>query len=204
MVRSLRQTDVAASRSSSKRPPSPPGTRRQSKRTKQATSSVAAKLDARKSKYFEQDSHDEQDPSEPFSDAGSAADPEASGYEDEDGGATSSALSSEAASEPDVSGEEEKKPRKRGRPNADGKAVKKQSKNEEVWRPGVKAGLGPGTQLVIKKPKARGAGSTPYSSDRIHPNTMLFLRDLAGNNDREWLRRKMLLHIASMLSSAQD
>lgn len=28
----------------------------------------------------------------------------------------------------------------------------------------------------------------PYKKDQIHPNTLLFLKDLAANNDREWLR----------------
>lgn len=63
-------------------------------------------------------------------------------------------------------------------------------KGEELWRPGVKAGMGPGTQVVIKKPKARPAGQTPYSDETIHPNTMDFLRDLKANNDRQWLKSK--------------
>ena len=58
----------------------------------------------------------------------------------------------------------------------------------ELWREGVKTGLGPGQQVVIKKPKARPAGKVPYSDGSIHPNTLLFLKDLKGNNDREWLK----------------
>ncbi|KAK5175235.1 uncharacterized protein LTR77_000372 [Saxophila tyrrhenica] len=61
-------------------------------------------------------------------------------------------------------------------------------KGGELWRQGVKAGLGPGTQVVIKKPRARPAGNTPYQDDAIHPNTFLFLKDLKRNNDREWLK----------------
>jgi hypothetical protein len=56
----------------------------------------------------------------------------------------------------------------------------------ELWRSGAK--LAPGTQLIIKKPKARDAGDTPYTDDTLHPNTMLFLKDLAANNDRQWLK----------------
>lgn len=53
-----------------------------------------------------------------------------------------------------------------------------------------KLGLGPGKQVIIKKPKARPAGSTPYTDETIHPNTLLFLADLKVNNNREWLKCK--------------
>jgi hypothetical protein len=72
------------------------------------------------------------------------------------------------------------------------KETKAISTSGELWRPGVKTGLGPGTQVVIKKPKARDAGSTPYTDNTIHPNTMLFLKDLAANNDRQWLKSELL------------
>jgi hypothetical protein len=64
------------------------------------------------------------------------------------------------------------------------------TKENDLLRPGVKAGLGPGTEVVIKKPKARSAGKTPYRDDTIHPNTMLFLEDLKANNERQWLKSK--------------
>jgi len=60
------------------------------------------------------------------------------------------------------------------------------TKGGEIWRNGVKAGLGPGKQVIIKKPKARPAGKTPYQDDTIHPNTFLFLKDLKAHNDRNW------------------
>jgi hypothetical protein len=53
-----------------------------------------------------------------------------------------------------------------------------------------KTGLGPDTEVVIKKPKARSAGKIPYTNGTIHPNTMLFLQDLAANNNRSWLKSK--------------
>ena len=53
-----------------------------------------------------------------------------------------------------------------------------------------KTGYGPGTQVIIKKPKARPAGKTPYKEDTIHPNTLLFLADLKANNNRQWLKSK--------------
>lgn len=43
---------------------------------------------------------------------------------------------------------------------------------------------------MIKKPKARPAGKTPYASHTIHPNTFLFLHELKGNNNREWLKSR--------------
>jgi hypothetical protein len=62
------------------------------------------------------------------------------------------------------------------------------SEKEELWREGVKTGLGPGKEVFIKKPKARDPGDTPYKDETLHPNTMLFLEDLAKNNDRQWLK----------------
>lgn len=64
------------------------------------------------------------------------------------------------------------------------------AKGKELWREGVRAGLGPGKEVFIEKPKPRDQGDVPYQDDRIHPNTLLFLRDLKENNDREWLKRK--------------
>lgn len=69
----------------------------------------------------------------------------------------------------------------------------KGNKGSELWRQGVRAGLGPGTEMVIERPKPRDAGKVPYSDHTIHPNTMLFLGDLRANNDREWLKSKMQL-----------
>ncbi|QDS70534.1 hypothetical protein FKW77_010339 [Venturia effusa] len=63
------------------------------------------------------------------------------------------------------------------------------SSNKSVlWRPGVSTGMEAGTQVIIRKPKPRDAGKTPYADDTIHPNTLLFLEDLAANNDRGWLK----------------
>lgn len=41
---------------------------------------------------------------------------------------------------------------------------------------------------IIPLPKAREAGDIPYEDGRIHKNTMLFLKDLKANNNREWMR----------------
>jgi hypothetical protein len=62
------------------------------------------------------------------------------------------------------------------------------SSKKDLWREGVKTGLGPGKEVFIKKPKARDAGYTPYEDETLHPNTLLFLEDLAENNERQWLK----------------
>jgi hypothetical protein len=41
---------------------------------------------------------------------------------------------------------------------------------------------------IIPLPKAREAGDIPFEDGRIHENTMLFLKDLKANNNREWMR----------------
>ncbi|KAL4997031.1 hypothetical protein BDV10DRAFT_170532 [Aspergillus recurvatus] len=74
------------------------------------------------------------------------------------------------------------------------------SEKKELWREGVKTGLGPGKEVFIKKPKARDPGDIPYTDDTLHPNTMLFLKDLAKNNERQWLKA----HDADYRASKKD
>ena len=54
----------------------------------------------------------------------------------------------------------------------------------------MKTGLGPGKQVIIERPKPRGDGGIQYVPEKVHPNTMAFLKDLKHNNDREWLKSK--------------
>ncbi|KAF1963181.1 hypothetical protein CC80DRAFT_487575 [Byssothecium circinans] len=75
---------------------------------------------------------------------------------------------------------------------------KKKLDEKELWKVGAK--LEPGTQIIIKKPKAREAGDTPYTDETIHPNTMLFLEDLRANNERQWLKA----HDADYQASLDD
>ncbi|CAD0027982.1 unnamed protein product [Aureobasidium pullulans] len=101
------------------------------------------------------------------------------------------------------SSEEEQRPRKRRTPastKTSQTAPAAGTKGKELWRQGVSTGLAPGIQVIIKKPEPRAAGSTPYSDDTIHPNTMLFLKDLKANNDREWLK----MYDADYRSSLKD
>ncbi|RMY53400.1 hypothetical protein D0865_05274 [Hortaea werneckii] len=98
---------------------------------------------------------------------------------------------SDDADDYDQDSEKESKSRKgstQGKRSQSSTAVK--TKGTDVWRTGVKAGLGPGNEVVIKRPKARAAGSIPYSDESIHPNTFLFLQELKENNNREWLKRR--------------
>ena len=73
------------------------------------------------------------------------------------------------------------------------------TKQNDLLKPGVKTGLGPGTQVAIKKPKARPAGKIPYEDDTIHPNTFLFLKDLKANNERQWLKSKCRLSYSNVV-----
>ncbi|KAF2098125.1 hypothetical protein NA57DRAFT_76920 [Rhizodiscina lignyota] len=185
--RSQRQSTTSTPRSSSKRARTEEQTLSAgAKRPKRHSSTTNLKSTPTKSKYFEPDS--EEDDGE---EAESSVEQEESGNEDEEANDAVSARSSEEELESEVSDEGEK-PKKRGKPQVSkGKSVKASktaSGKKELWMPGVKAGLGPGTQVVIKKPKARAAGDTPYSDETIHPNTMLFLKDLMANNNRQWMK----------------
>ena len=169
-----------------------PGSRT-SKRIKDSASNTPATSTPKKSKYFE----------EPGSEGDeielSSAAEEASGYEDEDV-SVSEAPTSEESGEDNYDSEEDQKPKRKAKksPGGIGTAIVNAGKN--LWREGVKAGLGPGKQVFIEKPKPRGDGGVKYVPDRIHPNTMLFLADLKKNNDREWLK----MHDPDYRQSWQD
>lgn len=95
---------------------------------------------------------------------------------------------SEVDSDAEASDEESvpKKATPRGRSQKGQSSVQKKANEKDLWKPGAK--LEPGTRLIIKKPKAREAGDTPYTESTIHPNTMLFLQEIKDNNDRQWLK----------------
>ncbi len=160
--------------------------------------SAASKTTTKKSQFFYHESS--------TSDIESEINNEESGYEDED--ASISAVSTPPESHIDDEEEEEEeevdgyasqdaksKTRRSGGKNGSAVAAvtPKAAKGQELWRPGVKTDLAPGEAVFIKLPKAREAGKTPYKDQTVHPNTMLFLRDLKGNNDREWLKGGLFL-----------
>ena len=127
-----------------------------------------------------------EDDEEEDAESSSPGDDEASEFGDH---AADSSLS-EAGEDSDS--EEAPKSRKKATPSrGTSSATVIRTKSNELWRPGVSAGLGPGKQVVIKKPKARAAGKTPYQDETIHSNTLLFLKDLKANNDRQWLKSKL-------------
>lgn len=116
-------------------------------------------------------------PEEDLSEFGSA--PESDDAEDDEDGDEDEEYESEV--------EKPKSRKKSSSTKTSAGSARKQS-GGELWREGVKTGLGPGQEVIIKKPKARPAGKVPYSDETIHPNTLLFLKDLKGNNNREWLK----------------
>lgn len=70
----------------------------------------------------------------------------------------------------------------------EGKRASQPTKGKELWREGMRTGLGPGKEVFIELPKARNPGDIPYEDHTIHPNTMLFLGDLKENNNRGWFK----------------
>ena len=150
------------------------------------------KATSTKSEYFEPSGKHGKDVKDETSDE------EESSPDDEDisnfGDEAESSSSSDAEDDDDdddYESEREVDPQKRKK-TTPGKgtstATPLRTKGNDLLRPGVKTGLGPGTQVVIKKPKSRPAGKTPYRDAAIHPNTLLFLKDLKSNNERQWLK----------------
>ena len=137
---------VSASRSSSKRPAQDTPSR-QSKRTR-AT--------ARRS-YAEPATDDDEDGTNKVTATSDEAElSEASGFEDPSEGSPTS------ESEQDESGSDEDTKPNRGRSAKKNLPLhRKHADEKELWKQGAK--LAPGTQLIIKKPKARDAGDTPYT-----------------------------------------
>ncbi|KAF1929323.1 uncharacterized protein M421DRAFT_419853 [Didymella exigua CBS 183.55] len=155
--------------------------------------SKRARATARKS-YVEPDTDSEADPGI----AGTKVDVESGDISDFE---AQSEKESTSESEPDddASDEEPKfqKGSLRSRPQKK-RTNTQQIDEKELWKPGAK--LRPGTQLIIKKPKARDAGDTAYTESTIHPNTMLFLQEIKANNDRQWLK----LHDPDYRVAVQD
>jgi hypothetical protein len=145
---------------------------------------LSVKSTSKKSKYFEPESSAESEDNESDGDSGSA-------YEEPDPEEDQEV--SDHQSELEEASESEEEPKavkgKQGKARiatSDADALK----GKELWREGVRTGLGPGKEVFIRKPKARDAGNVAYEDETLHPNTKLFLQDLAENNEREWLKGK--------------
>lgn len=153
-----------------------------------------------KSKYFKQPGHHSEDAEDAEdeqleSEELSSHQEEGSDFESESQEASSDDDEDEYDSEAESKPSSTKKAKTPATPKAS--AAIRTKGNDNLLRPGVKTGLGHGTEVVIKKPKARPAGKTPYRDDTIHPNTLLFLEELKANNERQWLKSEchpFLLH----------
>lgn len=144
------------------------------------------------SKYFKKDktkveATDDEDADERDAGSSSSDDDEVSDFEHESEKATTSDSGGDVSSDSDEAPKSGKSAK-----HKKGAAISQtvNAKASELWRPGVKTGLGPGNQVVIKKPQARPAGKIPYQDNTIHPNTLLFLKELKANNERQWLKSK--------------
>lgn len=156
---------------------------RSSKRLKTAAqSSPASKATPTKSKYFEHSDEDEEN-----GDEEEEANNSGSGYEDEDASQTES--SDATSEESDDSEEDTRRSKKRQQSKQTNGSPQHAIKGKkDLWREGVKTGLGPGKAVYIEKPKARGDGGIKYVPEKLHPNTFEFLKDLKKNNDRIWFK----------------
>ncbi|KAF1835786.1 hypothetical protein BDW02DRAFT_495181 [Decorospora gaudefroyi] len=177
--KATKNTSASASRSSSKRP-APEAPARQSKR---------ARATARKS-YVEPGSETDEadgDMKEEAPSSENESEAAASDYEEQsDKNPSSSEPEQDEADSDDDDHAKVKRATPKGRPAKSLPMHSKHVDEKELWSQGAK--LAPGTRVIIKKPKARDAGDTPYLDGTIHPNTMLFLKDLKANNDRQWLK----------------
>lgn len=163
----------------------------------QLSSSKRSRSEKTKSRYFagpagagEDDNDDSMQDDE--DDAPSTTDETASEFDVDDGdvGVDESAGSAE---DDDESEEETPSRGKKGRQSGMAKSAAIQNKTGGSVKVGGKTGIGPGTQVIIKKPKARPAGKVPYAHETIHPNTLLFLADLKANNKRDWLKSRLFV-----------
>lgn len=172
------------------------------KRKRLSTGSTV-KSTAKKSKYFDGSETDES-PSDDEDDSGSSYGQDEATEDDQSAG--------EEAISDEESEENVPKRRGRGRPASSAKTqntdpvedeksspTQTDNKSKELWREGVRTGLGPGKEVFIRKPKPRDLGGIDYKDDTIHPNTILFLKDLKKNNERQWLKGKRFGNNVSVL-----
>lgn len=188
MARKATKSSTVTPRNSIKRAAPDPPPSRQSKRSK-----------AGRKSYAEPASEEENsDDVKQFVGKKEESDDGGSEFEDANDNAALSESAAEEIDGEDDDGSEPEKSTARGRGAK--RAVlpsrgKKHANEEELWKDGAK--LEPGKQIIIKRPKAREAGKTPYTDETIHPNTMLFLQDLRSHNDRQWLKGSNIISTTS-------
>ncbi|KAL4898821.1 hypothetical protein BDV59DRAFT_10569 [Aspergillus ambiguus] len=160
--------------------------KRQKSQDRRSSTTKSARSTETKSKYFQNkdSSESSSEPEDPTSD-----------YEAPAGAASEGSPSNEEAVGKPIteqtktkrlskSREKVKKTEAQNSPESDSAALE----DKQLWKEGVKTGLGPGKEVFIKKPKARDPGNVAYKDQTLHPNTLLFLKDLAKNNERAWLK----------------
>ncbi|KAK6822236.1 hypothetical protein RU639_006910 [Aspergillus parasiticus] len=156
------------------------GSKRQKSDITTTTTGRPVRSTSKKSKYFQEEYSDD---SGTDSNNGSPPEDSPSNYDDSASSAADSvAFHTARSNKGDTEGNRKKSD-----------SVPKGDTNEalndkQLWKEGVRAGLGPGKEVFVKKPKARDAGTVPYQEHTLHPNTFLFLADLAENNERAWLK----------------
>ncbi|KXT02513.1 hypothetical protein AC578_4192 [Pseudocercospora eumusae] len=174
--RSQRISDTPAQLARHKRAASGSGlTGSEPKRSRQA--SKAANATPTKSQYFQADDSQQDDTDEDkAASSPDAHDLSESDFDDDNSPAEESPGDEDSDTEHEDS--------------ANGRHAKNRTsvrtKNDAGWKT---TGLEPGVEVIQKKPKARPAGKVAYANETIHPNTLLFLKDLKANNRREWLKR---------------
>jgi hypothetical protein len=152
------------------------------KRVKSNADLSQVKSTTSKSKYFE--SEDSEPESESDESVGASSESAYEEAKDESSSAEEAELEEPSDSEEDT----KKKTSARGKQRQSTGGGTDALRGKELWREGAKLDLKPGQEVIIAKPKAREAGKTPYQDETLHPNTRLFLIDLADNNDRQWLK----------------
>jgi hypothetical protein len=169
---------TAKSPSKKRKPDSPSPSRSRSRSRSPSPSRKSARATARQSKYFDQGSADAADSDSDHAPEPPSADSSTANRRGGNRGQTKKRRS--------AGGDGNDEDGAHSDPGSDSEALK----DKELWREGVKTGLGPGRQVFIKKPQMRDPGNVPYRDDVLHANTMLFLQDLRENNERQWLKGK--------------
>lgn len=140
--------------------PEAPASRRRSQRV--STS-------AQKSKYFEPDSESEPETSEPVSKKRGRGAP----------AATAKKAKKARLAPPDAPSDDDGDDYQDEPEDAQQAADESDEEFDEDAPPKV---------TFIPLPKLRDTGGIEYADDRLHPNTLAFLRDLKANNKRSWLK----------------
>lgn len=124
----------------------------------------------------------------------------------------------ESSDEGDEEGEAIERPRKRGRPTKRASLQKKESSDatedykdndddedeEENEDDSEIDESAPMKVTVLPLEQMRGTGGVDYEDEKLHKNTLLFLKDLKANNERSWLKCEFVVPPSSNHSRAHE